>query len=199
MTPQTLQQRTLDFEETFRRIRDRRMRDVPLLNPRIGVHLIGLRPWKDGAIGVLVTPWFMNLILLPSAADDWETLPELSEHEHAFPSGRYRFILSREPGLGSYLSCSLFSPMFEFADDQAAVDTAVAVLEQLMNPDNLDPTDIEARDIPAIWRGDIETPTAEETGGEALRSLEGSRGEAAPAISRRQLLRGALRGEERTK
>jgi len=191
MTPQRLHQLTRDFEQGFRRIRDQRMQDLPLLNPRIGIHLVGLRAWKDGALGVLVTPWCMNLLLLPPEANDWDRLPPLSEHEHVFPSGRYRFVLGREDDLGSYLSCPLFSPMFEFADDQAAVETAQAVLEQLMNPDNLDSGDLSVGEIESIWRGDSENSAD----GEAPDAgAEPSAETATPAISRRQLLRGQLRG-----
>ncbi len=207
MTPQRLAQYRRDFERCFGRIRDERMADVPILNNRIGIHLIGLRPWKDGAIGVLITPWFMNLLLLPPEPGDWDDLPELSEHEQAFPSGRYRFLLGREPGLGSYLMCSLFSPMFEFADDRAAVETAEAVIEGLFDGDNINLEDAEACDIEAIWRGEKLRPTAlpeadtpadtEDTvsagseRSEAPKDTAISNGET--QLSRRQLLRGAFR------
>ncbi len=183
------------IEAVFRRIRDRRMADIPILNREIGVHAIGFRPWKDGAIGVLVTPWCMNLMLLPARPEDWEALPELSEHEQAFPSGRYRFTVGHEPELGRYMSCSLFSPMFGFADDAAAVVTAEAAIEALFQPDHINTEDAEAADIAAIWRGEKNANTAatdeDQTGETALIDTTPQSAKP-PAISRRELLRGRL-------
>ena len=49
-------------------------------------------------------------------------------------SENFDFIGSHEPAFGSYAACSLFSPMFEFGDQAAAVATARAVLTTLRTP-----------------------------------------------------------------
>jgi [NiFe] hydrogenase assembly HybE family chaperone len=50
-----------------------------------------------------------------------------------FPAGVFEFIGNRDAVLGDYQACSLFSPMFEFADHATAVDTAAASLAALFD------------------------------------------------------------------
>ena len=53
------------LSERFRQI-DVSMRDLPIYNPKVTIEAIGFRPFgADALLGVLVTPWFMNLTLLP--------------------------------------------------------------------------------------------------------------------------------------
>jgi [NiFe] hydrogenase assembly HybE family chaperone len=54
----------------FRDIGDRQMRDLPFYNTNLEVEAFGFSPFGDRQlIGVLITPWFMNLIVLPLAAE----------------------------------------------------------------------------------------------------------------------------------
>ena len=78
-------------------------------------------------LGVLITPWFMNLVRLPLQRED---RPEAvgRARAHLLAGHVFEFIGSHEPAIGSFAACSLFSPMFEFADQAAARATAVAVL-----------------------------------------------------------------------
>ena len=39
-----------------------------MLNPALSVEAVGFRPWDEHWLGVLVTPWFMNLWLMPRVA-----------------------------------------------------------------------------------------------------------------------------------
>lgn len=124
------------LETTFEHIRSTRMADVPILNDVIGVEAVGFREIDDGLLGVLITPWFMNLMLLPKAPDAWEGQRPGEKTLHSLPAGSYEFIAGLEEGIGDYRMCSLFSPMFEFADHGAAVETAVAVMDGIMtSPD----------------------------------------------------------------
>ena len=53
--------------DCFREV-DANMRDLPIYNGKIAIEAIGFRPFGDDAlIGVVLTPWFMNLKLLPIA------------------------------------------------------------------------------------------------------------------------------------
>jgi [NiFe] hydrogenase assembly HybE family chaperone len=128
------------LEAVFRRIQEERMQDVPVCNPALEVKAVGFREWGDYALGVMLTPWFMNLMLLPRNPQSLEgTLEEMKESSkegskqlHHFPSGSYEFIYGREEGLGAYQVCSLFSPMHEFADQETALETARQVLDAVM-------------------------------------------------------------------
>ena len=112
-----------------------RMADVPILNRRLAVEAVGFCEWEDSFLGVLITPWFMNLMLVPRAADETTTAGHSGDTSTvAFPAAELEFIDGEETGIGRYRMCSLFSPVFEFEDHAAAVETASAVLEQLLTP-----------------------------------------------------------------
>jgi len=126
----------------FERVHRERMTGLPFVNDALRVEAVGLRRWRGLWIGVLLTPWCMNLMLLPgagAAGDDDEAVPwpRLVTGEYArfaFPAGEMSFLGGREAEAGDYLSCSLFSPMFEFADHETARQTAAACLMALFDP-----------------------------------------------------------------
>ncbi|PWR22873.1 [NiFe]-hydrogenase assembly chaperone HybE [Zavarzinia aquatilis] len=122
------------IEETFRAIAAKDMAGVPVVNDKLGVKAVGFREWQGQALGVLVTPWFMNLVLLP--LDSAAEAPVVGTKRLVeFPSGRYEFVQGFDARLGPWEGCSLFSPMFEFPSMVDAVDVAAAVMTALFDPD----------------------------------------------------------------
>ena len=120
------------FAEVFTGVYRDRMADMPMVNPELQVDTVGFREWQGGHVGVLITPWCMNLVHLPDQA----TAVQLSagaKRRLVFPSGIYEFIGGEEPSLGRYESCSLFSPMFDFPDQATAVATAEEAMEALFS------------------------------------------------------------------
>lgn len=113
-----------------------RMQGVPILHPALRVQAVGFEAEPDGstATGVLITPWFMNLVRLPLGGDAQMAAPRESALR-VVGRERFAFIGADEPGFGAYEACSLFSPMFEFADQDAARATAEAVLAELRRVD----------------------------------------------------------------
>ncbi len=122
------------LEQVFGEIEHTRMADVPILNKALSVASVGFRDIDDGCIGVLVTPWFMNLMLVPADETSWAELDPGTEVMQTLPSGDYEFIVGREDGIGTYQMCSLFSPMFEFADQATAIAAAEAAIDEAMTP-----------------------------------------------------------------
>ncbi len=106
--------------EAYLRVADS-MRSLPVYNQRLDVEVVGMRRCSHGLLAVVITPWSMNLCLLPPPA---VTGREGSSRELDFPSGNYSFIAGHLDGVGVIETCSLFSPMAEF-EERAAV-TAVA-------------------------------------------------------------------------
>lgn len=121
------------LESAFERIRAERMIDVPILNAKLAVRAVGFREWQDDVLGVLVTPWCMNVMLLPGESAAWPAVPVGTKTVHQLPSGSFEFIEGEEAGVGRYRMCSLFSPMHEFRDQETAVGTAEAALTALMS------------------------------------------------------------------
>jgi len=123
------------IERVFDEIARARMAGLPFVNAALRVQVVGVRRWQSRAgevwLCVLITPWAINLMVLPCAAPGWHLPSSGYSQSWSFPSGDYEFLGANEPGLGEYLSCSLFSPTFELTDQQQAVDTASAVLNAL--------------------------------------------------------------------
>jgi len=127
------------LQRAFDAVWRQRMSDMPMLNPALAVEALGFRPWGEHWLGIVITPWFMNLVLMPRVSGKWQPIGERETRHYVFPAGVFEFIGARESTLGDYQACSLFSPMFEFADQQEAHDTALAALEALFDPASREP------------------------------------------------------------
>jgi [NiFe] hydrogenase assembly HybE family chaperone len=128
--PSELDARVAALIDVYERA-DEAMRDLPIYNPALVVEPFGFRAAADGIVGIVITPWFMNLTTIPAApirtgTDARQTL--------GFASGEYEFDANQIDGFGPLLTCSLFSPMSEFATQDAARDAARAALQELFTP-----------------------------------------------------------------
>jgi [NiFe] hydrogenase assembly HybE family chaperone len=148
-TPEQIATFSNALEAHFREAHRRAMQDAPICNPALEVACVGFRAWGDRILGVLVTPWFMNLVLTPAGSRETESV--------AFPSGAISFRRSDLQGLEPLMMCSLFSPMQDFADQEAALATARAALEGVFDAGLLDA--VPAREVfPALPVARRESP-----------------------------------------
>ena len=129
------------------------MRDVPLVNKALRVEAVGFRKHNGMVMGVLVSPWFMNLVLLPDG-EDWSDLTTGAKEVISFQSGDYEFIHNTREMTGGYKACSLFSPMGDFTSHKDATDVARAVMEAIFDPEHRADTD-RAADIRAAREAEL--------------------------------------------
>jgi [NiFe] hydrogenase assembly HybE family chaperone len=169
-----IRERTKRLVADFTEIWNAKMRDVPMVNPVLHVEAVGFRLHEGRPLGVLMSPWFMNLILLPAEGEDWAGLTPGQKEVIGFPSGDYEFTQNTREMTGGYKACSLFSMMGEFRSQQAARDVALAVMAALFDPGNRAETD-RAADIRAAREAELAPPPALD-----------------PAPSRRAVLTGGL-------
>jgi len=151
-------------ETFFRRIQGTRMRDIPILNAALSVAAVDFRRYQAHWLGALVTPWTINLMLLPATTTGKPPIATGTTRTVAFPAGDFEFIAGHEPGIGAYEACSLYSPVTEFADQATAVATARSAIGLLLDSRLADLEDIS-----------VETPSTSPRG-----------------VTRRELLRGRL-------
>jgi len=123
------------IEDTFRQIAQTRMRDLPFVNPRLSVAAVGFRPWMSSWIGVLVTPWGINLLQLPAPDAPFEPVRADAVIEVALPGAVMPFMPARLDPLGEFRMCSLFSPAQQFADQETALAAAHETLRLLFEPE----------------------------------------------------------------
>jgi [NiFe] hydrogenase assembly HybE family chaperone len=112
------------------------MQGLPMLHPRVHVQAVGFHKWKYFWLGIIVTPWCMNVILAKGQPSKWKSIPEGRRLHYPFPAGIYDFISVKDRILGEYQMCSLMSPLEEVVSDHdMAVEIAKAALEELMKPE----------------------------------------------------------------
>lgn len=136
-TPAALAAMTARLAEAFDVIGKTRMQGVPVMHADLVVEPVGFEAYveEDGqqaALGILITPWFMNLICLPLQGQATVAIGCVCERR--IGGERLEFIGAHEATFGAYEMCSLFSPMFEFADQGTARATALEVLHALRKP-----------------------------------------------------------------
>ncbi len=139
---------TAEVEALYQRIHANEMADMPVLNTALAVEALGFERCAYGWLGILITPWFMNLLLLPATGVTWTSVPAGKPRSLSFASGDYIFNADRETTLGEFLSCQLFSPMYHFPDqDTARIAARAALAAVLSQPGS--PTQPEKTDTPA--------------------------------------------------
>ena len=171
--------------QAFRDVHDNKMRDTPFTNRSLAVEAIGFRPWEGHILGVLVVPWFMNLVLMPGPDDDWRAFKTGEKRVFNFPSGAYEFVFNQRPATGPYFACSLFSPMEDFSSQLQATDTARMVMSALFDPASREEDD-RSGEIRALREADLAAQTQRAEAAEPARVAETA--DAAPVASRRALL-----------
>jgi [NiFe] hydrogenase assembly HybE family chaperone len=114
----------------FEHIYVEHMQHLPIVNPRVQVEAIGFQDYEGHELGVLVTPWFMNLVLLPGG-DEWCESAQGGTETINFPSGPIDFTTSRDDVLGTYLTAVLFRSVSDMPDQETAREIALKVMENL--------------------------------------------------------------------
>jgi len=123
-----------DLEAAFNVVLATRMQGLPIVNPALTVQAVGFGRYGEDWLGVMITPWSMNLMLLPGENSDWRNLTAGGKIERQFLYGLYEFALGDDAQIGCYALCSLFSPMFDFPDQVSAITAAQSALQTLLTP-----------------------------------------------------------------
>lgn len=111
------------------------MLGLPFLNAILQVEAVGFRVFQSNWLGVLITPWCMNYLILPGATGAWPHVPESARQSWSFPAGTLNFVVADEPGLGTYQQCPLFASMDPFDSREMARQAALAALDALFEVD----------------------------------------------------------------
>ena len=130
------------LEGYYRRVCDERMRGLPIVNPELEVEAVGFRVLDEHALGVRITPWFLNLFLLPGS-ERWDDSPQGSTCAIDLPGASIDFTIAHDEELGTTLSAALFSTVADFPDQALAREVAVETLRRLRQPTANDGEDNE--------------------------------------------------------
>jgi [NiFe] hydrogenase assembly HybE family chaperone len=164
-----------------------RMTGLSFVNPALAVEAVGFAPWQGHWLGVVLTPWFMNLILAPRDASLWQSLQQGEKRHYRFAAGDYEFIGARDDVAGDYQLCSLFSPVLQFDDQETA-----RMVAQLARDALFDAANAEQCEMPVANLSPLPESQPENVG--PLGQLEGRLN--APQ-SKREFLHGRWTGDDR--
>lgn len=146
------------LERMYRRIWETSMQEMGFVNRALEIEAIGFRRWPlpaaahDNAasgspsaaaidraatgdwVGALITPWFLNLFLLPGGGHLWCDRRPGQRHPIEFPIGPLVFIADYDGAaeVPHYQYCPLFAPPSGFASHAAARAAATAALAALV-------------------------------------------------------------------
>lgn len=122
--------------DVHRRIAEERLRGLPVFNERLEVEAVAFRAVEGRTLGVLISPWFLNLVLFPGPDDECEDVPVGSTGVWEFPAGEYEFHATDLEGVGQHYTAPLFSTVADFPDQETARAVAEEVMERLFSDEH---------------------------------------------------------------
>ncbi len=186
-------------ERSFSKVHREKMQGIPILNPRINVQALGFQYYRDRIVGIVITPWLMNVIILPAEGEDWSDRDPGRKEMLAFPLKTCLFLQNEIDGIGYCQTHSLYSPMNEFANHEHAVRVGQDFIEKLMTvPEQVEEDPVDENLLGRIMRGE-ETPEVNlddfatiepHDGSKPVKGLSDTRKPLKGKLDRRALLRG---------
>lgn len=123
-----------DLVRHFDAVYRERMQGLPIVNERLSVEAVGFAALEGHELGVLISPWFMNLILLPGD-DAWNLCKQGASIKIELPAGPYDFTVSHDEDVGTFLSAILFRTVSDFPDQETARAIAADIAARVFSPD----------------------------------------------------------------
>ena len=127
-------ERLVDY---FQAVFEERFRDLPIINPALRVEAVGFRGLAEHEFGALITPWFINLVLLPGT-ERWADRPQGDICTVELPGGKVDFTVSHDEVMGTMLSAAMFGTVTEFPDQAVAREVARETLRLLFSKEHAD-------------------------------------------------------------
>ena len=108
---------------------------MPIYNDKIAIEAIGFRLFGDTELlGVVLTPWFMNLMMVPIEPAPMDMAAVGRTVAVKLPAGEHAFVVGGDAAIGLYKAHSLHSPVLNFTLPGQAQAEARRMLALLMAP-----------------------------------------------------------------
>lgn len=126
------------LERHFRRVHETRMLGLPFLNAALDVAIAGCERVEGDWLAALVTPWSIQLVLLPGGGSLWRDTAAGARHTLSLPVGDLVFIgEAAEHGtdlVPAFLYCPLITPPEAIEDTDEACAIAREALATVLKP-----------------------------------------------------------------
>jgi [NiFe] hydrogenase assembly HybE family chaperone len=100
----------------------------PPVNATLSCRALGFARYRGDWLGVVITPWFVDLYLLPGGGELWGDIPSGQRRYVELPRGTVPFTAADNPQIGPYQYSPLISPVSVLPDMTAAIKLANDVL-----------------------------------------------------------------------
>lgn len=124
---------------SFERIGHDTMLSLPFYNEKLAVEALDFEPFGDEWLGVLITPWFMNLVLVPGRPVPYSEAANGTKREIELPGGSVTFRCGGTEDFGLFYANSLASPMDVYKSQEQARAAGRRVLAGLRSPVEAEP------------------------------------------------------------
>ena len=118
----------------FQQIGAERILGLPIYNDALSVEAVDFQPCEGGLIGLLVTPWFMNIMLLPDDTSPWKSQELGVKIKYQLDSGEHEFVIGEDEEVGRYLFRTVTSPTHCYKKQIAAITGGKKSLTALLTP-----------------------------------------------------------------
>jgi [NiFe] hydrogenase assembly HybE family chaperone len=103
--------------------------DMTAINPALAIEAIGFIRYQGDWLGVVVTPWFLRLFLMPGGGSLWGDIPVGQTRYLNLPAETMQFIADAAPQFGSFQYATLLESTGLIADMAAARRMALRVMQ----------------------------------------------------------------------
>ncbi len=124
---------TAFLEAHYRHVWETRMHDLPFVNTALSVEAIGFQRLDGDWLGVVITPWFLNLLLVSGGGELWGDIPAGERRYLSLPCGTMQFIADDDPDIGPYQYCPLIAPVSNLPDMAMARHVAVDAIKTVFS------------------------------------------------------------------
>jgi [NiFe] hydrogenase assembly HybE family chaperone len=119
---------------SFERIGRESMRGLPLYNEVLSVEAVGFERFGDAWLGVLITPWFMNLMLVSDHSIPYSEAANGRKRTVELPGGPVKFLCGGTEEFGMFDTHSIASPMEAYKSQDQARAAARLALTRIRTP-----------------------------------------------------------------
>ena len=177
------------LESCFQVVLTENMQGINILNHELHVEAVEFQEWQGRTLGMVITPWFVNLIMLPNAEDDWHLQDLGQKQTYLFPSKDLEMMVNEIDNFGFVRSYSLYSPCKDLPNQESARIAAAMFLRDLLDETKrVEPTYSEEQIARYLEKEDmIHQEELKKQFSEPIKVKE--------EVNRRDLLRGKLRKE----
>ena len=123
-----------DLVKRFRQIGLERIYGLPVYNEALTVEAVDFRACDGGMIGALVTPWFLNIMLLPDDTSNLQNRQLGEKVKFTLETGEHDFVIGEDEEIGYYLFRTVTSPTQCYKKQVAAVTSGKKALRTLLTP-----------------------------------------------------------------